>query len=248
MEEFMRRISLSKYRENLVFKGGFLLTSVFGLHSRTTKDIDLLVQKQRMSDHNIIIMFEEIIAAEHDKDVHFEINEIREIQRENQYDGYSVTLSVRMFNIKEKFSIDVVTGDPITPSKVIFPYTTLIKQESIHIYAYTMETVIAEKIHAVYHKGISNSRCKDFYDLYMISKLKKADIKTDNLLLALQHTFLHRKTDFDENDILKQLDQIEQNEFMNVRWKTYAKKHPYAEGISFNETLDSIRNLLREAN
>ena len=244
MEEFIKRISLSDYQNYFVFKGGFLLSSILGLSTRTTTDIDFNIQKIPLNHENIRSIVENIIAHVNDQDVTYEIMDISDIKKIEDYEGFHVTFIAKMFNIKERFSIDIATGDPITPDKISYSYVTLIDHMVIDIPAYNLETILAEKLHAIYNNGIMNIRCKDFYDIHIILTTRKKDINHHHLFDAVQKTFHHRKTNFDKSDMEKTLSEIRKNELMNQRWRNYSKKHTYAKNLSFKEMLDDIDQLL----
>lgn len=244
MEEFIKRVSLSEYRKHFVFKGGFLLSSILGLTTWTTTDIDFNIQHMPLNSDNIRSIIENIIAHVNDKDITYEIIDISDIKKIEDYEGFHVSLIAQMFNIKERFSIDIATGDPITPDKITYQYETLIDHVIIKIPAYNLETILAEKLHAVYSNGIMNSRCKDFYDIHIILATRNQEIDNHNLYEAVQKTFHHRKTKLDWKAIEQTLMEIRSNENMNLRWLKYSKKHNYANNLTFQEMMDDIDQLI----
>lgn len=144
--------------------------------------------------------------------------------------------------------LDIATGDVVTPYPISYKYTSLFYESKINIHAYNLETMIAEKLETVYSKDIINSRSKDFYDLYILYKLKYEDIDYGNLKKACIATFQYRKTKYDLNDILETITRISNDKTMNERWDTYRNKNIYAQSITFEEVNNVLGDIIKILN
>jgi len=130
-ERFIERLSKSEYRDNFILKGGFYLSTLFGVENRTTMDIDTAFRNDDFNEETIVRMFKKIVKINIDDEAKVSYLGIKEIREEDEYGGFRVDIQVELENIKEKFHIDIATGDPITPKEIkifnIFHYwkTTL---------------------------------------------------------------------------------------------------------------------------
>ena len=161
-DRFLMRLSKSKYSNNFIFKGGQLLSSYLGLEFRSTLDMDFCLNGFSLEKEIIFNILDEIINIDVGDLVSFEIKEISNIREIDIYGGYNVALLARLENIKTDISIDIATGDPITPNAILHSYKCLFEEKSIELNAYNFETILAEKIQTILDRGISNSRSKDF--------------------------------------------------------------------------------------
>ncbi len=151
-----------------------------------------------------------------------------------------------MDNIKQIIPLDIATGDPITPHEIEYKYRSVFENVLFNICAYNIETILAEKIQTIYYRGFLNSRSKDFYDVYILYKLKKNDINIKTLRLACMRTFNYRETEFDKDKLISLLNDLEEENTFNARWENYRKKFPYAEGIKFDEVIEVIKELIKK--
>ena len=243
-DEFLKRLAVSPYKDNFVFKGGFLLSTSLGIDLRSTMDIDFLLRKINLSKENIIKVIKEVVCIEIDDGITFEFKSINEIRKEDEYGGYNVTLLGRLENIKETVNIDVATGDPITPNAVNYEYKCLLDNSILKFKAYNYETILAEKLQTILFRGITNSRCKDFYDLFIIHKLRWDNINKDTLKKAFENTCSYRKTSFTKEDVFKILESINNDSVMETRWNTYRKRNIFVKETRFKDTLDATKIIL----
>ncbi|MCQ3034853.1 MAG: nucleotidyl transferase AbiEii/AbiGii toxin family protein [Bacilli bacterium] len=241
---FLSRVVKSRYIDNLVFKGGFLLTHIFGIRSRTTEDIDISLKNLKLSQDSILLIISNIISIECQDNVLFEIRSIGPIRKDDKYGGFRVKLIGHLENIKEPFYIDIATGDVITPCAIDYRYHCLFTNNEINIKGYNVETIISEKLHAVLSRGINNGRAKDFYDLYVFSKLKFDSINVVYLRDAFFNTCKHRDIIFKEEDVKIILENVSSNVSMGNSWQRFAKTKSYAANITFLETVEQTKKLL----
>ena len=239
LESILKKLAGSKYSEQFIFKGGFLLSSVVGIDSRSTVDIDFLLRNMQLSEENIILMLNETLKPEELDDIFYELQSIVPIKEEDQYGGFRANILCKMENIRQIVPLDIATGDVITPHPIDYKYVSSFEEEEIIIKAYPIETMLAEKIQTIYARGFLNSRSKDYYDLYIIYKLKYKDVNAEILREACRKTFQYRKTEFDIGKIIDLLESLKTNEAFLKRWQAYSRKNLYAKDITFEEVLDN---------
>lgn len=242
LEIILKKLSQSSYADHYIFKGGFLLSNVIGVESRSTVDIDFLFHKQTLSEENVQQQLEEIFTESKD-DIQFSIQSISSIKESDNYGGYRATILCQLENIKQIIHLDIATGDIVTPHPVTYAYKAIFNDESFSIIAYTIETILAEKLQTIYSRNFLNSRSKDFYDVYILSKLKKNDIDFRQLNVACQRTFSYRETELDYNEIVQLMESFKTDPIQQ-QWQNYSNKYSYTKGISFSEILDEIVNLV----
>lgn len=243
LEIILKKLSQSYYADHYIFKGGFLLSNVIGVESRSTVDIDFLFHKQTLSEENVQQQLEEILTESKD-DIQFSIQSISSIKESDNYGGYRATILCQLENIKQIIHLDIATGDIVTPHPVTYAYKAIFNDESFSIIAYTIETILAEKLQTIYSRNFLNSRSKDFYDVYILSKLKKNDIDFRQLNVACQRTFSYRETELDYNEIVQLMESFKTDPIQQQQWQNYSNKYNYTKGISFSEILDEIVNLV----
>ena len=243
-DSFISRLAKSKYADNFVFKGGFYLATLLGVQNRYTADIDFLLRRESLTIDRLKTVFSEIIAIDADNPVSFEISDISPIRDTDAYGGYSVLLTGRLENVRQSFHVDVATGDPITPADIGYSYCSLIGGEKIAFRAYNLETVLAEKLQTILARGVLNSRCKDFYDVYIVRQLQWGSVDRQNLKDAFEKTCEYRKTSFGKGEADGILEQISSNEQLRSRWKNYAKKSSFARDVSFDSTISACRQVI----
>ncbi|CKH01706.1 abortive infection protein AbiGII [Streptococcus pneumoniae] len=243
LEVILKKLSRSSYADHYIFKGGFLLSNIIGVESRSTVDIDFLFHKQTLSEENVQQQLEEILS-EVKNDIQFSIQSITTIKESDDYGGYRATLLCQLENIKQIIHLDIATGDVVTPQPITYDYKAIFNDENFPIIAYTIETVLAEKLQTIYSRGFLNSRSKDFYDIYILSKLKKDDIDLAQLKMACERTFSYRETELNFNNIIQLLETFKSDSTQQQQWQNYSKKYSYTKGISFSEILDEMIRLL----
>lgn len=245
LESILEKISESDESENFIFKGGFLLANVIGIRQRNTVDIDFLIRRFALTKENIKERFERILQNGKDNGITYEIQKIEEIRKEDEYGGFRITVLCRLENIRQMIPLDIATGDPITPSEISYEYKSIFSDSFFEICAYNIDTMLAEKIQTVYQRGVFNSRSKDFYDIYILYHLKKAEIDFENLKVACQNTFKHRNTDFSIDSILDVLENLKAEKDLKTRWSSYQKRFRYAEEISFDEVINTAIEVVK---
>ena len=243
-DAFISRLAKSIHTDKFVFKGGFYLATLLGVKNRYTADIDFLLRKESMDENRLKEIFSDIIATDADDSITFEIADISPIRDEDAYGGYSILLTGRLENVRQSFHVDVATGDPITPTDIEYSYQSLISNETIAFRAYNLETVIAEKLQTILSRGLLNSRCKDYYDIYIINQLQRKNISIPDLKKSFETTCQYRKTPFEKVESLLILEEISKSNILQNRWSNYARKASYAKDITFEAMVESCKEIL----
>lgn len=184
-------------------------------------------------------MLKEAIKEQEDDEIIYEIQAFSKINEEDKYGGFRVNILCKMENIRLVVPLDIATGDIITPHPINYKYISSFGKEDILIKAYPLETMVAEKIQTIFARGFLNSRSKDFYDLYIICKLKEKEMDVETLKRACRRTFEYRKTELDADKIINFMEELKTNEYFLKRWQAYLKKNIYAAEIPFREVLDN---------
>nr|WP_275542209.1 nucleotidyl transferase AbiEii/AbiGii toxin family protein [Finegoldia magna] len=151
----------------------------------------------------------------------------------------------KLENIRQVVPLDIATGDIITPEPIDYNYSSSFSDEKINIKAYNLETMLAEKIQTIYSRGFFNSRSKDYYDLFIIRKMKMDKIDIELLKESCKNTFKYRNTEFDMDKILVLLEKIKDVLNFQSRWKSFCKKNIYANGLEFENVIDESISLIK---
>jgi len=188
MERFLERLSLSRYRSNLILKGGTLVASIVGLDNRSTMDMDATLKNLPLTEESARKVVEEITSIRIDDGMAFEIKSLAPIMDESDYPGIRLTLDTALENMHTPLKIDFSTGDVITPREVSYSFRLLFEDRTISILAYNLETVLAEKIETVLARGTANTRMRDFYDIFVLTTAQAHNIDNVTLKDALEKT------------------------------------------------------------
>lgn len=240
-DRFVERLSKSKYKDNFILKGGFYLSKLFGLDNRSTMDIDTAIRKTEFIEENLIVMINEIISIDVGDNVKFKIEKTELIREEDEYGELRITINFMLENIKDKFHIDLATGDPIYPRPDNYKYESLIGDEIYKVWSYNLETILAEKIETILSKLETSSRMKDYYDIYLIYKFKFDTINKEKFRGSVEKTFKKRKFDA---DLMTNLSIVKESKVLRERWLSYSRKNSYARDVEFEETLECLEKLI----
>ena len=242
-ESLIRRISISKYKENIIIKGVFLLSSIFGFNQRSTMDMDATLKGMNLNKENVLNIIKDIIAIDINDGVRYEIFSIKDIRLEKKYPGFKIHLLAYLEDLRTHLMIDITTGDVITLKEIDYEYNTIFDNETINIMSYNIETIIAEKFEAIISRNVINSRMKDYYDLYMFTTLKWDNVNKNLLKIAINNTCNNRKTTNYLNDSSNYINLISKNEDLKKLWKEYQNKNVYAKNINFEDTILAISKI-----
>lgn len=245
-ERLLYRMSQSRYRNNFYLKGGALMYAYERFAARPTLDIDFLGNNISNEGTSIIAAFKEISSVPFEEDgVIFDVEHItaQNITEFKDYHGIRLSIPVKMDSIAQVLTMDIGFGDVVTPSPVNLDFPILLEHlPCANILAYSLETVIAEKMHAIIDLADQSSRMKDYYDLHRILKEEKYD--SEVLQEAIIRTFENRHTPYDENTMFFRKD-FGINQQMGARWKAFMRKITKATDLSFSEVVAFIQETLR---
>lgn len=239
-ERILERISVSKYQDNFILKGGLLLSAMFGIDNRTTKDMDTTITGIDVSKEKMVKVLNQILSIKLNDGVKFDVVDITDIREEDEYKGNKYHIVGRKDNLKVNLEIDIGTGDKITPRELKFNYPLLFEDKTILINSYNIETILSEKIETILRRGKFNSRMKDFYDVYFFLNNLSNEIDTNILKEAINNTFTKRDSFEYLNDYEKIILTIKNSERIKKLWQTYSNKYKYANNISIDKILDLI--------
>ena len=242
MERFLERVSLSEHRDNFILKGGMLVSAMVGLENRATMDIDTSIRNIPLDTIAAKAMVEEIIAVPVDDNIRFEINDFGTIMDDAEYSGVRISLNAFLDATRIPLKIDISTGDAITPAAVNYQYKLMFEERYITLWAYNLETVLAEKIETVLSRSVLNTRLRDFYDLYV---LQDTGLEIDKATLAAALTATARKRGSEQALALyeRTLDEIRISPLMREQWKRYQEKNNSAASIVWDDVISDIRAL-----
>ena len=243
-ERILERISKSSYRGKIILKGGLLLTSIIGDDERTTKDMDATLKGIPLTKNEVEKVFNEILNMDIDDEVLFKIISIKDIRLENEYGGFRLNILSKLDNNKTYITVELTTGDVITPREIKYNYNSIFEDKKIPIMSYTIETILAEKFQTVVNRGLLNTRLKDFYDIYILVNTKMSELSKENLINAIKNTFKRRKTSLDIDQINEIINDLISDNNMNSLWENAVSKNSYAKNIRFEDTIDAIKQIV----
>ena len=191
-DRFIKRLSVSKYKDNFILKGGFYLSTLFGVENRTTMDIDTALRNVNFNEETIVKMIKEIVSIEIDDNTKLSYLRISPIRDEDEYGGFRVDIQIEIDKIKEKFHIDIATGDPITPKEINYKYKPILGDNYVELWAYNIETVLAEKVETILSRVELNGRMRDFYDVYLIYTKDWDNVNLEHFRNAIEKTLYKR--------------------------------------------------------
>jgi predicted nucleotidyltransferase component of viral defense system len=241
-EEFLRRLSLSKYADNLVLKGGLFLFALSGFESRATIDVDFLLQQIPGSVEDARRIVSEIINTPSGNDfITFEMSSFEEITPQRKYKGVSFQLIGKINNTKTPFNVDFGIGDVIVPKaeKRTIP-TQLDSFAPPEISTYSLESAVAEKFDAMLQRMELTSRMKDYYDLYFIAH--NFDFDGRKLQEAIMQTLQNRGTDYDRSSFYEIIS-FSGNDAMLVKWRQFLRRTKLP-NVEFSEVTALLNTFL----
>lgn len=241
LERLLERISISKYKDNFILKGGMLISAMLGIDSRTTMDMDTTIKGFPLTKDNITNIMDEICNIEIDDNVTLKINKVELIREDDDYGGYRITFEAKYNNeMPVIMKIDITTGDKITYKEIEYSFTLMLEDRKIQIWSYNVETIIAEKFEAIVKRGVLSTRIRDYYDVYMLINTQNKIIDKKTLKDAIILTAQHRGTSEIIKDWKKIVEKIANDSKMRQQWKRYQKDNFYAEEIEYNELINAI--------
>ena len=243
MERLLERVSLSKYRDNFVLKGGLLVSSLVGVDMRSTMDVDTTVKSLPMNKKSVQKILEEIMAIEVEDGVSFRISKVQDIMEGHEYEGLRFMIECSMDRLKQTIKIDISTGDEITPRAIAYKLPLIIEDRSIDLWAYNLETILAEKLETLMVRGEANTRMRDFYDIHVLIKQDTVTVDRDTLKAAFYVTCKNRGSTEQIGTINDVITKIAGDETMKQQWDNYRKSNYYVGALEWEDVIGSARKL-----
>ncbi len=243
MERFLERISLSEYRDKFILKGGMLVAAMVGLDARSTMDLDATVKGINVNVDGVADLIAGIVSVPIDDGVTFRVNKVSEIMDETEYPGVRVNMTTVFDGVVTPLKIDISTGDAITPREVRYSFKLMLEDRSIDIWAYNLETVLAEKLETIITRATTNTRIRDFYDIYILEQLHGNTLNAQILHDALLATARKRETEVHLAEAREVFDEVEDSPVMQQLWTAYRKKFSYAADMDWNVVMKAVRIL-----
>ncbi len=247
-ERILERISKSNYNENFILKGGLLLSAMFGINNRSTRDMDISIKGIDVSKEKMLDILNQILSIDLNDGVKFEVVKITDIREDDEYGGNKYHLVGKLENLKVNLEIDISTGDEITPRQLKYAYSSIFEDKNILIDSYNIETILSEKIETILRRGKYNARMKDYYDVYSFLTKLKNEINMETFKNAFNNTINQRESSKYLNDYKQILEEIAEDKRMNTYWNNYKDKNKYAKDIELNEIIKLTKDFIRDYN
>ena len=243
MERLLERVSLSKYRDNFVLKGGLLVSSLVGVDMRSTMDVDTTVKSLPVNKKSVQKILEEIMAIELEDGVSFRISKVLDIMEGHEYEGLRFMIECSMERLRQTIKIDISTGDEITPGAIAYELPLIIEDRSIDLWAYNLETILAEKLETLMVRGEANTRMRDFYDIHVLIQQDIETVDRDTLKAAFYATCKNRGSTEQIGTINDVITKIASDETMKQQWDNYRKTNYYVGTLEWDDVIESTRIL-----
>ncbi len=243
MERFLERISLSQYRDIFILKGGMLVAAMVGLDARATMDIDATIKGADVNVEAVETIIKNIVSVTLEDGVVFRIKQVAEIMDEAEYPGVRISMETEFDGVRTPLKVDISTGDIITPKEVRYSFKLMLEERSIDVWAYNLETVLAEKLETVISRNITNTRMRDFYDMHILLKLYGKTLNSQTLGEALQATVKKRGTMQYLNDAEEIFKEVQDDANMKRLWEAYQRKFSYAAEVEWEMIMKAVKEL-----
>lgn len=245
-ERLLYRISISQYKFNFILKGGLLLSAIIGDERRTTSDMGTMIKGIDIESDELLKIIQEITNIKTDDAISFEIEKTREIRVDDVYGGINIKLIAKKDGLIVPLFIDITTKDPITPKEIEFKYKSIFDDEYIKIMAFNKETIIAEKFETLIKDTETNTRAKDFYDLYVLIKEYWNELDKTNLIKAIRNTCKRRESLYILDELEERFDFIKESAILQGEWDKYQISHLYARDINYADIMKNINLIIEE--
>jgi len=242
-ERLLVRLSNSGYKDKFILKGGVLVAAIIGIDNRATMDLDTTLKNLPLTPEVIREALIQICGVPVDDGIAFEIGAILPIREDDIYGGYRVSLNTRFDTMLTPLTIDISTGDVITPDAVQYDFYELFDDsKSFSLWAYNIETVMAEKVETILRRGVFSTRPRDFYDVYSLASTQKYN--PELFTEALRATSEHRGTAEQITDTMEILKDIGDSKALQDMWEKYRNQFSYAKDISYKMIEDKLTDIL----
>ena len=245
-ERLLYRISISQYKYNFILKGGLLLSAIIGDERRTTSDMDTMIKGIDIESDELLKIIEEILSIDGNDGIDFRIEKTKEIRLNDIYGGINIKLIAKKELLVIPLFIDITTKDPITPREIEFKYKSFFDDEYIKIMAFNKETIIAEKFETLIKDTETNTRAKDFYDLYILINEHWESLDKQTMIKAIKNTCKRRESSYILDELVERFDVIEHSQLLQNEWNKYKIAHLYAKNIEYENIMKNINLIIQE--
>lgn len=242
-EEFLRRISMSNYSQNLILKGGLFIYTLSNFESRSTIDVDFLLKNFPNDVDKLQKIITEIINIDSGNDfITLESSGYEKISPHRKYNGISFKMIGKIKNTKTPFNVDIGVGDIIVPYAESRKIPTQLDEfASPTILTYSLESTIAEKFDAIIQRLSLTSRMKDYFDIYYLSNT--FDFDGEKLRTAIFKTLQNRGTKY-QQETFNIIISFSENDSMKLKWNNFVKNLDFSHS-NFNDVISLLDNFLR---
>ncbi len=246
IEAFLSKLAKSEYKQNFIIKGGYLIGGLVGLDMRATMDLDTTIKGFTLTHETLLEIANEIIKITTEESFEFKVEGIEDIRETDDYPGLRLKLIASFERIEVAVMVDVTAGDAITPNEVRYSFNKIFEDEKVELLTYPLETILAEKIETILSRGIATTRPRDFYDVYILYKLKDSQVDYQLFKQALINTMKKRQSEFNMSDYKMVLEELRTNDFQQDIWRKYQRQYAYASDTSFDEVMGVAAELLEK--
>lgn len=205
--------------------------------------MDATIVGEKVTIPDIDKMIRKMISIPVEDGVRFQVRSLTEIMEDAEYPGIRISMDALFDGTVTPLKVDISTGDIITPREMRYSYKLMLEDRSIDIWAYNIETVLAEKLETIIRRHITNTRMRDFYDIYTLDKLYQDSISKDILKKAILATAKKRNSLVYLGDVRTALDEIKDSPIMKKHWQSYASHFSYAKELDWNHVMTSIKRI-----
>ena len=248
MDRLILKLSDSVYSRLLIVKGGgFLLTTHLGINSRATRDIDFTVIDFKLSNEMISNLVSVIESNGENSNEYFKIKEIKKFHSNLGYDGYSLSIDYFNESTKKPISVDFTTGEKLISIAEHAKFKSIFTNEQYLLSSYMVEQIIVDKFYTLIAYGSyddTNTRMKDYYDLYLIRKIN-TNINYSLINEGLDLIMYQRDTIVKKSQYIDIINYLHQSEYQRALWNLYSKKVPYAKDLFFDDVMNEIKILAK---
>ena len=241
LEEFAKKIGSSPYGDRLILKGGFIVSTLLGMDTRTTRDLDVTCRTTIYDISEMENIVKKVLKTPSDSFFEYELADIKQAQKDDENAGFIVSINARKDNISLNLKIDVSNNTLIYPDAIRTTLPSMFNEEDIKLLSYPLENIIAEKYETTLDRGEFNSRMRDLYDIYFL--MTDSSQLVDKNLLA--DTIIKVSEERGTIDNLYEFEEILEELQNSTAFQSSFKKH--GEKFGFEDiTLKDVFKIFRE--
>lgn len=249
LEQFILKLNNSHYKDYLILKGGYLLSAKYGLDYRVTRDLDTTMVNYPLTKETIEGIADFVSVPDENGESHFELRGIKETREDFDYNGYELKLLYKNGRSKFPISIDFTTGENLTSVEskseihLIFE-----KNKTLGFPSYSIEQILTDKFYTTVAYGKyddTNSRMKDYYDIYLLSTIGE-EIDYSLINKGLSKTMKQRDEIINSNEFRDIISSLSESEHQKLLWERYRSATPFAKDIEFNDVIEKMYHVSDE--